>query len=90
MFRSATLTVLLALASPGCDLETRNACDELCENLVRTCYFAAFPNKDSCLQGCLNDAVEGAQVLTLNACVQDAGCDLFTVMRCDLVFGEEG
>lgn len=88
-FRTALMTLLLIPALAACRVQSNQACDRICENLVRECDFAAFPNLESCVQGCRNDVELGAQVLTLEACVQDARCDPFTVLRCDLVFGEE-
>ena len=77
MRTSALLFGLLACAGP----ETLS-CERTCRTLVRDCDFAAFPNLDSCIDGCSADAAAGAHVDRFDACVLEASCDTLAVMSC--------
>lgn len=74
------LITLLAQAT-ACAPEAE-ACADACEALVRTCRFAAYPNVESCEQGCAVDASRGSAVGAMASCVVDAGCDTHAVVAC--------
>lgn len=78
-----TVTLLVA-----CQGEIQRTCDDLCAELVGSCDYAAFPDLDSCLQGCLYNAEElGADVVGEFTCVQQASCDLFAIVECEHAYG---
>ena len=62
-------------------------CDDLCAVLVVDCSYAAFPDKESCLEGCAYNEKEGADIESQLSCTQEAvsknTCDTFTVLECE-------
>ncbi len=88
-----TLLPLLMLALLGCPAESVTGasedCDALCEELVETCGYRAYPRFESCLQGCAWYEEQGADVPEELACVQDAACDTFLIIECEHEYGLE-
>ena len=79
------MSLLMWLMS-GCasqEAERTHACDALCDELVVTCGYTAFPTVESCEQGCLWDAENGEDVGSEYQCVQDAACDTFAILECE-------
>jgi len=66
----------------GCDSPEQQVCDEVCDQLVTECSFAAYPDRTSCMDGCLHSASEGAPVLPMATCMAEAECDPFEVVAC--------
>jgi hypothetical protein len=62
-------------------------CDDMCRELVQSCEYAAFPDLQSCLDGCNFEASEGADVAGQAQCVADAMCDTFLVVECQQTYG---
>ncbi len=62
-------------------------CDSLCDTLVRQCGYEAFPDLDSCLQGCGYDEAQGARIPETLSCVEKASCDTFAILDCANRFG---
>ncbi|MBM4365387.1 MAG: hypothetical protein FJ102_04180 [Deltaproteobacteria bacterium] len=58
-------------------------CDQLCEELVMTCEYAAFPDFQSCQKGCLYDEEQGANTDGMLRCVSEAECSTFDVLECE-------
>ncbi|MBM4393078.1 MAG: hypothetical protein FJ090_18295 [Deltaproteobacteria bacterium] len=58
-------------------------CDQLCEELVMTCEYAAFPDFSSCQKGCLYDEEHGANTDGMLRCVSEAECSTFDVLECE-------
>lgn len=58
-------------------------CDQLCEELVMTCEYAAFPDFTSCQTGCLYDEEQGANTKGKLKCVAAAECNTFEVLECE-------
>ncbi len=85
------LPLLLLLTTTACEPESAaNAsanCQDLCEQLVETCSYGAYPRFDSCLQGCAWYEEQGADVTGELACVQDAACDTFLIVECEHEYG---
>jgi hypothetical protein len=78
----------LALVLAGCPGPSASAvCDEVCEQLMAECGYAAFPDVASCQQGCRYDAAEGAEVHALQGCLVEAGCDTPSVLGCARAYG---
>jgi len=71
----------------GCLGPEQVACEEACDTLVGECGFAAYPDRTSCMEGCLNDADQGAPVSGLSTCVYEAECDPFEVVACSRAYG---
>lgn len=64
-----------------------SACSDLCNELVITCGFEAFPTLDSCLQGCEYNVDNGADVGAQLLCVDAAVCDTFQILECEHAYG---
>lgn len=77
--------LLLACKSPE-----DKVCTDLCDELVYTCRYDAFPSYDSCLQGCAYDGEQGANLEQEAECLAAAECDPFEVVNCQNRFGPEG
>ena len=76
------LPLVAALLSCGGAAEDQ-ACDDLCTELMQQCGFAAFPDRDSCLQGCAYDSEQGANTAALLTCVTATECDLAEIVECE-------
>jgi len=76
---------LLLLATTGCSSSSTpiTACDQLCDELMGECSYAAFPDRESCLQGCLYNESEGANTDAHLTCVEEALCDTFAIVECE-------
>lgn len=70
----------------GCPAAERVACEEMCDQLVLECDFAAFPDLGSCLEGCSYEA-GGASLGAYDLCLYKAGCDPFAVLDCARAHG---
>jgi hypothetical protein len=89
------LALLMVGGLVGCGGAAEDqACDDLCTELMQECGFTAFPDRDSCLQGCAYDAEQGADTTNLLGCVTDASCDLAQIVECEhshgITAGEDG
>ena len=78
--------LLLALLA-GCPAAETRACDDLCDTLVNTCGFAAYPDATSCRQGCAYEGSGGAALGAYGPCVEAADCDPFAVVACARAYG---
>jgi len=87
----AILPLLLSLGLTACPAESSSStsadCQDLCEELVESCGYGAFPRFESCLQGCSWYEEQGADVTNELACVQDAACDTFLIVECEHEYG---
>ncbi len=88
----AAIGLLVACAgSSGGDPE----CSPLCRLLVQDCGFQAYPEFDSCIQGCAYDREQGSDITLLTECIQgavpvdDGECDTFTIVECSNAYGPE-
>lgn len=85
------LPLLMLLCATACDPEsgdnTSANCQDLCDELVDSCEYGAYPRFDSCLQGCAWYEKQGADVAGELACVQDAACDTFLIVECEHEYG---
>ena len=62
-------------------------CENICDELVYNCSYAAFPTHQSCLEGCLYSAEEGGNNDEYYTCLQEAACDTFKVVECENAHG---
>lgn len=62
-------------------------CDNLCEVLFTECGYGAFPSFDSCLQGCIWDQSNGADIPGELRCINQAACDTFVIVECQHTYG---
>ncbi len=62
-------------------------CADVCTKLVGECAFDAFPDRDSCVQGCAYDVTEGGHVHGFGGCLEEAECDTFAVLQCARTYG---
>jgi hypothetical protein len=84
------LPFVLGIVLAGCGPKAASGpCNTLCAELVGTCDVAAFPDETSCLEGCLYDQDQGADVDGELTCVQAASCDLFAIVECEHQYGLE-
>lgn len=58
-------------------------CGEMCDELVSSCSYAAYPSFESCLQGCEYEQSNGRDVAGQQACVSDAECNTFEIVECE-------
>jgi len=63
------------------------SCYELCKELVDECSYPAFPDEESCLQGCAYNEGEGADTDAHLECVQEAACNTFDIISCENSYG---
>ncbi len=68
---------------------SESACEDLCTELVDVCAYEAFPDRASCMQGCLYSSDVGADLDGQRECVLGAACDTFTIVECEHAFGVE-
>jgi len=78
---AAALLMLLSACSGGSAPLT--PCDQLCRELLDECNYPAFPDTESCLQGCAYNETEGADSEAHFACVEEAACDTFAIVECE-------
>ena len=84
------LVALIAIAFvAGCNQTEETVCDSLCRELVQVCDYAAYPNLDSCRQGCDYAAEQGADIAGQEQCIAEAACDTFAIVECEHVHGIE-
>jgi hypothetical protein len=67
--------------------EAETTCEALCDHLVMTCDYAAYPTLDSCVQGCSYQAEQGGDVVGQQTCIEKAQCDTFGILECEHKFG---
>lgn len=91
MPRILSLLVLVPVLGLGCNkkLPQTSTCEDMCDELVFTCEYAAFPSYDSCVQGCTYNADKGADVAGQYTCIQSAACDTFAIVECEHQYGVE-
>jgi hypothetical protein len=77
---SALLLTLIGCSTAGTPV---TACDQLCDELMGECSYAAFPDRESCLQGCLYNESERANTDAHLTCVEEALCDTFAIVECE-------
>ena len=65
-------------------------CEELCVELVNQCAFSAYPDYNSCLEGCVyNETEEDQQTDEMLECVATASCNEFDILECEHQHGAE-
>ena len=75
---------LLILVMVGCGQPAEvTVCDSICDTLVKTCEYDAYPSYDSCVQGCEYNESQGAKVDRAATCIEDAECDTFKIIECE-------
>ena len=85
MFRFlAPLVLLVACSGSGV---ASGPCDDMCRELVQSCDYAAFPDLNSCLDGCTYNEGLGADITGQTQCVLDAACDTFEIVECEHAYG---
>ena len=79
----------LLFFSLGCSSKSSSSgpCYSLCQELVQTCGYAAYPTFSSCEEGCAYYQEEGADIEGQLTCVQEAECSEFTVIECEHQYG---
>jgi hypothetical protein len=81
--------ILLALLV-GCAAQAeKETCESLCDQMYMECEYGAYPSYDSCLQGCVYEQSEGADMDGQLQCVEKAECDTFAILECVHRFGIE-
>lgn len=77
------MVLLPLLGLVGCETAEKTNCDYLCEELVYSCAIDAYPDYDSCIQGCLYDTEQGNMPAGKLDCISDAQCDTFALIECE-------
>ena len=65
-------------------------CETLCHTLVMTCDYAAYPTVDSCIEGCLYDEDQGADIEGEMECIEETSCDPIGTVECARKFNPGG
>ncbi len=78
---------LLFVAACTTEAEVDEICDEMCQELVMTCEYDAYPSFESCMQGCAFSREQGGNVKRYQECVTEAACDTFLIVDCEHEFG---
>lgn len=80
---------LLLLLLAACDTEapTDEVCQAMCQELVQTCEYDAYPSYESCMQGCAYEREQGGKIEPLSDCIVKAACDEFAIVDCQNQFG---
>ena len=83
--------LMLAYMLLACNTKTGSSspCYTLCQELVQTCDYDAFPDFNSCEEGCVYYQDEGVDVQAQLECIQAAECDEFAVIECEHSHGVE-
>lgn len=85
-----TVWVLSGLLFSACDKSAENeACEALCDELVKSCQFEAFPSYGSCMEGCAYNEAEGADIEAELKCVENAVCNTFEIIECENQHGAQ-
>ena len=81
---------LMMLIPLGCSSKSGSSgpCFDLCQELVQTCGYAAYPTFTSCEEGCLYYEEQGSDIDSHLTCVQEAECNEFDVIECAHKYGE--
>lgn len=81
--------ILSILLLTSCNTQSGPAspCYNLCQELVQTCSYSAYPSFSSCEEGCLYYQEEGADIEGQLSCIQEAQCDEFAVIECENEYG---
>jgi hypothetical protein len=58
-------------------------CTALCDELVKSCQYDAFPSYSSCMDGCFYNIKQGADIETELSCVEKASCNTFQIVECE-------
>jgi len=82
------LGLALGCTEPETDDEYE-ACVSLCDELVASCSYDAYPTTESCMAGCADQVNAEAEVFELEVCILDAECDTFAIIECQNHFGAE-
>jgi len=77
------ITALLLLAACESTSTPATPCGDMCDELVRTCSYQAYPSFESCLQGCEYEQTNGRDTSGQKDCVLDAACDTFAIVECE-------
>ena len=86
--RARPLIVAAILALAGCSGESEESvCHDLCTELTGGCQYDAFPDINSCMQGCEWNSAQGANIGGQLLCVQAAQCDTFAIVECEHAYG---
>jgi hypothetical protein len=77
------LVAIFILASCTTESGPASPCYNLCQELVQTCEYSAYPSFSSCEEGCLYYQEEGANIEEQLTCIQEAECNEFAVIECE-------
>ena len=87
--KQLTFVIAFTMQLVACgDAKSSNACASLCDELVGSCHFSAFPDRDSCLNGCGYSAELGSDIPGQRDCIKSADCNTFAVLECEHAFGQ--
>lgn len=85
--RPRTLLATLLLLF-GCNGDSEESiCHDMCTELTGVCNLEAFPDINSCMQGCEYNAEQGADIGGQTQCITAAACDTFAILECEHAYG---
>ena len=80
-WRIFLLALFVACTAEG-DVQDET-CMSLCDELHGACAYDAFPDLNSCLEGCLYSEDEGADIEAQLSCIVESECDTFEILECE-------
>jgi hypothetical protein len=78
---------LLFVLACSTEAPTDEVCASMCQELVQTCEYDAFPSYESCMQGCAYEREAGGRIEPQTQCILMAECDTFEIVDCQHQFG---
>ena len=90
MLRLVTVPLGLALLFACTPQGDDGVCTKLCRILYQDCEAGAYPDFDSCINGCLYNIEEGSDVDSEYECILGAAeddCNPFTILECENEYG---
>lgn len=70
----------------GClttETKAEETCGSICDELVYQCSIEAYPDHESCMQGCLFEYEEDGVRDNKVECITTAECDTFVLIDCE-------
>ena len=80
--------IVVLVACTG-EAPTDEVCATMCQELVQTCEYDAYPSYESCMQGCAYELEQGGKIEPQSQCIVKAECDAFEIVDCQHRYGAE-
>ncbi len=78
---------ILLFAACADEVDVDEVCQTMCQELVQTCEYDAYPSYESCMQGCAYEREQGGKIEPQSQCIVKAKCDAFEIVDCQHKYG---